>query len=127
MGSRGKRRRPTMSVISRIEMVLDLAHVPLFKAMLARLMWWRYRVFTESDKVRFTENLCRIARLLEGNSPGFQERVEREISRSVNACKDQQVPWAAVTESWKPGIIEKAVILKPYLGEKERGVILVSF
>jgi glycosyltransferase involved in cell wall biosynthesis len=110
-----------------MEKALDLAHVPLFKVILARLMWWRYRFFTESDKVRSTADLCRIARLLEGHSPVFQIRVEREISRLVDACKDQPIQWAKVTESWKPGIIEKAVILKPYLGEKERGVILVSF
>jgi glycosyltransferase involved in cell wall biosynthesis len=120
------RSNPPMSFVPRIKSP-DLSSLTFFRFILSRLMWWRYRVFGDAGTVQSLATLCRIACISGASSTGFRRRVEHEISKSAQQCKNIQVRWPSVIDSWKPGIIEKAVVLKPYLGEQERGVILVSF
>jgi glycosyltransferase involved in cell wall biosynthesis len=118
-----------MSLISQLRMYVDFEHAERFRLLLARLAWWRY-LLGESDPVRSIKTLCRIARFSEGPSAehiALQRRVETEISKRVSTLKDRPVNWSSEIDGWKPGVIEKAVILKRYLGEQERGVVLVSF
>jgi glycosyltransferase involved in cell wall biosynthesis len=116
-----------MSFFRRIKTSLDPRSMPLASAVLPRLMWWRYRLFGRSHSVQSIAGLCRVARLAGAEEDPIRDRVEREIAKSVDRCRDQQIQWASHIEAWKAGIVEKAVVLKPYLGEQERGVILVSF
>ena len=69
--------------------------------------------------------LCRVARLADTLQQELE--IEKEIHRQVRSIGSHSVDWSKLTASWKTDRIEKAVILKPYVGPKERGVVLVSF
>jgi glycosyltransferase involved in cell wall biosynthesis len=69
-------------------------------------------------------NLCRIARLSQNED--FTLRVENEIRHRIELIGKRQVDWSSLINA-SAGQIEKAVILKPYTGEKEKGAILISF
>lgn len=69
--------------------------------------------------------LCKVARLAE--TPVQARQIEEHIRRQVERVNTRPVDWSQLTAAWKPGRIEKAVVLKPYIGPRERGVVLVSF
>jgi len=120
-----------MLLTSQIRRSLDfLPDIDLFRSMLARIMWMRYQPSRDRDSVRSIVDLCGIARLSDASSArdaALQRRVEAEILECVKRCKDKSTDWPSLIGDWKPGVIEKAVILKPYIDDRERGVILISF
>jgi glycosyltransferase involved in cell wall biosynthesis len=69
--------------------------------------------------------LCRIARLAQTDE--FMLTVEAEIARRIHTLEGRALDWSAWTPSWKTDQIEKATVLKPWVSERERGVIFVSF
>lgn len=54
-------------------------------------------------------------------------RIEARIQELIRALGDRKVDWGALTVQWNPKAIEKAVVLKPYVSEREPGVVLISF
>jgi hypothetical protein len=96
--------------------------MPLCRGVVARLMWWRYRVLPHFNAVHFDRyalpdrsvfrggrsipaaiiNFFGDEALLGAIPSPFRRRVEREFSESVNRCKDQPIQWASVTESLEP-------------------------
>jgi len=69
--------------------------------------------------------LCRVARL--SSSESFAKKVETEIGKQVDRIGSSPVDWPSLTSEWKTDRIEKAVVLKPWAGPQEPGVVLVSF
>lgn len=66
---------------------------------------------------------CTAARLAVGQ--GQKARLEQRIRRRVASLG--AVDWSQWVANWRTDRIEKAVILKPYLGPREKGVVFVAF
>ncbi|HME10261.1 MAG TPA: glycosyltransferase [Bryobacteraceae bacterium] len=78
-----------------------------------------------NDIARSIVELCRIARVAQ--SDALMLKVEAEINRRIQAIDGRALDWSTWTPSWKTDQIEKAVVLKPWVSERERGVAFVSF
>jgi glycosyltransferase involved in cell wall biosynthesis len=76
------------------------------------------------ELVRSIATLCRVARL---RYPAASERVEAAIRNRVSLTADRHIDWSTLVPFWEAHRIEKAVVLKPWLGEREKGVVFVSF
>lgn len=68
--------------------------------------------------------LCRVARYQEGKAREEAEALLREL---VALTSSRQIDWSSLVAGWKTDRIEKALVLKPCLGEREKGVLLVAF
>ena len=78
-----------------------------------------------TDLAKSIVELCRIGRIAQ--SEKFMLKVEAEIERRIQLIKGRAVDWSAFTPSWKTDQIEKAMVLKPWVSERERGVVFISF
>jgi len=86
------------------------------------------RLSPESDQLEVVQSvatLCRIARLSQRKS--FTSEVEGRIRERVLWLRGRPIDWSAITGDFRPGRIEKGVVLKPYIGPREKGVVLISF
>jgi len=78
-----------------------------------------------NDIARSIVELCRIARIAQTDE--LMVAIEAEIQRRIDALEGRALDWGAWTQSWKTDQIEKAMVLKPWVSERERGVVFVSF
>jgi glycosyltransferase involved in cell wall biosynthesis len=99
------------------------------RQLIARLLTWRLRKVNRQSSmqqvVASLTALCRIARL--AGKEEFQIAIEGKIRDQISLLGDRRPDWSVLSRDWNPGQIEKAVLLKPYIGPRERGVVLVSF
>ena len=104
-----------------------LRYSPSVRHAMAR--WLLRRVPSDSgdtDSIsRSIIHLCRATR--QAQTEPLMVRIEQEIEKRVRLIGDRKVNWSQLTGDWKAGQMEKAVVLKPYVGPRERGVVLVSF
>ena len=78
-----------------------------------------------TELARSVSELCRVARI--SPSPDLTLAAEAEIRRRTQLIGDRPVDWSALIGDWKTDRIEKAVILKRRVSDRERGVLLISF
>ena len=78
-----------------------------------------------TDIARSIVELCRIARIAQTEE--LMLTIEAEIQRRIKALEGRPLDWGEWTPSWNTGQIEKAMVLKPWVSERERGVVFVSF
>src|SRR5206468_4507496 len=76
------------------------------------------------EVARSVHRLCAAARL--APDPAAMRAAERMIAERVERLDVSRVDWSEFTSSTGPRI-GKAVVLKPWLSERERGVVFVSF
>jgi glycosyltransferase involved in cell wall biosynthesis len=74
---------------------------------------------------RSIAKLCAVARL--SQTAKLTRKVEAEIQHRIRAIGERPVEWSSLIAEWRTDRIEKAVVLKPRVSERERGVVLISF
>ena len=77
------------------------------------------------EHARAIVRLCRAARMT-GSGRRLVE-IERSIRERIAMIAGRNIDWSEFEGQWKRDRIETGVVLKPYVGPKERGVLLVSF
>ena len=120
-----------MSLLARSRIALsdDARYSPFIRKWVAAWQFRRVKSASPGDSpqacAQAIVEFCRVARLAE--TPQQEMEIEKEIHRLVRKIDAHPVDWSKLTVGWKTDRIEKAVILKPYVGPGERGVVLVSF
>ena len=71
------------------------------------------------------KRLCLAASACPNSS--MQTRIEREIDSSLERVDASQLDWECVFRDARTPVIRRGVILKPYMGDRERGVIAIAF
>ncbi len=74
---------------------------------------------------RTLERLCKAARLAPHGYASSQ--FQKQLPRLRESIKAHGVRWDQVAENTSPSVVSKAIILKPPIGPREKGVLLVSF
>jgi hypothetical protein len=80
---------------------------------------------TPSEAVTRLRNLCNAARL--ASSESLVEKAESEIARQLAGLAPSSLPWDEFVPDFRAQEIPKAIILKRYISEREKGVLFVSF
>jgi glycosyltransferase involved in cell wall biosynthesis len=105
-----------------------LINSPAVRTVLSR--WIRCRAHQPAGDdpqalARSIERLCTAARL--APTPAMLERVEEEILRRVQRLDATRLEWGRLLPDFHSRTLEKAVILKPRVSEREKGVLFISF
>jgi glycosyltransferase involved in cell wall biosynthesis len=98
------------------------------RRVLGRWQAWNDAWRTPADAhavVRSIHRLCSAARLL--SDPAAIQEVQRRIHERLDGMDAGLIDWGQLVPGFGDGRIAKAVILKPYLGQREKGVLYVSF
>jgi len=95
-----------------------LASYALFK-------WGGKRPRTSAEAAHIVDKLCQAARL--ATSDSMMLRVEAEIARVLPAVDPKDVPWGDFYPDYTDDLLYKAIVLKPYVSEREKGVVFISF
>ena len=101
---------------------------PGVRAVLSRIQRWRARSPGVSDPqglARSIRGLTSAARLT--MSEPYLRTIEAELSRRVAALDTDRIDWSEFIPNLSPPRLTKSVILKPYLGPTEKGVVFISF
>jgi glycosyltransferase involved in cell wall biosynthesis len=77
------------------------------------------------EAARIIHNLCQAARLAATESMMLE--AEAAIARQLPAIHPEQVPWAEFLSDFGQPRIQKTIVLKRYVSEREKGVVFVSF
>jgi glycosyltransferase involved in cell wall biosynthesis len=81
---------------------------------------------TDSDEAaRSIHKLCQAARLAATDS--MMLKAETAIKRQLPAIDPERVPWGEFIPDFDQDRIKKAIVLKRYVSEREKGVVFVSF
>ena len=83
------------------------------------------RGMSPEECVQAIAKLSKSARL--AGSDAQMARMEQSIHGRIAALARRPFNWADFEPSWKRDRIEHAVVLKPYLGENEPGVVMIAF
>ena len=84
------------------------------------------KMAADSDEAaRIIYRLCQAARLAATGS--MMLKAEAAIARQLPAIDPEHVPWAEFLPDFGQDRIHKAIVLKSYVSERERGVVFVSF
>jgi glycosyltransferase involved in cell wall biosynthesis len=105
-----------------------LLHSPAVRSVLSRylrLRAGRPDVDDPQAVARSIQRLCSAARL--ATTPASLERVERRIHRLVQQLDTTRLEWGQFVPGFDRRALEKAVILKPCVSEREKGVLFISF
>ena len=103
-------------------------HSQLLRKLRAQYLLARLpRVKNDSSVAAILKRIDALCRLAREERPGRVEALEDEIRRLASLTAGRPVDWGSVVSGWTPERIEKGVLLKPWLGEREKGVVLVSF
>jgi glycosyltransferase involved in cell wall biosynthesis len=78
-----------------------------------------------SEAAHNIHKLCQAARL--APSEAMMLKAEAAIERQIQAVDPAQVPWGDFFSDFTQPAIGKAIVLKRYVGERERGVVFLSF
>lgn len=118
-----------MSLASlRIEVEDWLRYSPLVRAVLARRHFQkglRLPINSPEQIVRAIDRLCAAARLAVSQEQVIP--IEQEIRRRVGLLGKARFDWKILEPSANSRAIEKAVVLKAPVGEREKGVVYISF
>ena len=93
----------------------------------------RFTVLGESHRVcsshqsiaRSISRLCGAARMTANES--HRSRIEEVIAQRLATLAPNQVDWSEFIPGFKDRRLAKAVVLKPWINEREKGVIFISF
>jgi glycosyltransferase involved in cell wall biosynthesis len=77
------------------------------------------------EAARIIHKLCQAARLTATDS--MMLKAEASIARQLPAINPEQVPWAEFLPDFGLDRVYKAIVLKRYVSEREKGVVFVSF
>jgi glycosyltransferase involved in cell wall biosynthesis len=105
-----------------------IIHSPAVRSVLSRWIAFRTGQPAEDDPqaiARSIERLCTAARL--APTPAQMERVEEQIQRRVESLDATRLEWKPFLPDFDRRTLEKAVILKPQVSEREKGVLFISF
>jgi hypothetical protein len=78
-----------------------------------------------AEASRRIHKLCQAARL--ASTESMMHKAEAAIARQVTAVDPEQVPWAEFFPDFDQPRIQKAIVLKRYVSEREKGVVFISF
>ncbi len=78
-----------------------------------------------ADATRIIHGLCQAARLSATESTML--KAEAAIARQLPAINPEQIPWGDFLPDFGLDRINKTIVLKRYVSEREKGVIFVSF
>ena len=78
-----------------------------------------------AEASRRIHKLCQAARLASTESMVY--KAEAAIARQLTAIDPEQVPWAEFFSDFDQPRIQKAIVLKRFVSEREKGVVFVSF
>ncbi len=117
-----------MSLLTRLKLETKdrIRHSQLLRQFLSYPVEWRSKRGQEPQQIaRTIVELCKAARL--AGSDARMVRVEQRIREQVASLQGRPIDWTEFVGQMKRDRIEAAVVLKPYLGPKERGVVKISF
>ncbi len=106
----------------------SLKHSPRIRAVRCRLIAMRDGRRTSGDPQKIAQSihkLCVAAR--NATSPASLLAVEDRIKQRVRELKGREFDWLEFEPNADVKVLDRAVILKPYKGPKEKGVILIAF
>lgn len=112
----------------RLEAQDRLRYHPLVRRLLRRVQLWRDRPPAADDPqavARSIARLCAAARLAEGEPAEW--RILERIRERVARLDESRLDWKEFQPEIDVPRVAKAVVLKPYLGPRERGVVYISF
>ena len=119
---------PPLLTRLRLEIADRLRYNPALRHLAARLLAWRSGRpspgASAGSMAASVRRLCLAARL---HDPSHWEEIEPRIRACVDATLGAAIDWSTLVSPWRPGVIDKAVVLKPWIGEREKGVVLVAF
>lgn len=78
-----------------------------------------------ADATRELQRLCRAARLC--SSTAMMSQIESRIGSVLDGLPAWDVDWLQIDRNSSSQRINKGVILKPFLGDHEKGVLFISF
>ena len=78
-----------------------------------------------AEATQIVEKLCQAARLTTTDS--MMRKVEAAIERQLPAIDPAKVPWGEYYPDFADKLLYKAIVLKRYVSEREKGVVFVSF
>ncbi|MGC8744911.1 MAG: glycosyltransferase [Verrucomicrobiia bacterium] len=81
--------------------------------------------WSPQEIARTIEKLCKAARL--AVSIEQQTAIENEIKVLIKRLNRKNIDWREFEPTAEKRLIESAAVLKPYLGDKEKGVVYLSF
>ena len=105
-----------------------LRYDPVVRNLLAFLILLRTPAAQAANTVaaaRIVHRLCQAARLAASGT--MMHKAEAAIARQFPAIDPEKVPWAEFLPDFGQPSIHKAIALKRYVSERERGVVFVSF
>jgi glycosyltransferase involved in cell wall biosynthesis len=109
-----------------LELEDRLRYHPLVRGVLCRWKLWRDRPAADPQGLaRSIVGLCAAARL--ANSDAAQARIQERIVARVRQLDLRRLDWTEFIRDIDTPCLGKGVILKPYRGPRERGVVFVSF
>jgi glycosyltransferase involved in cell wall biosynthesis len=110
-----------------LEMEDRLRYAGFVRESLCRLKLWRDREPGDNPEAvaRSIVNLCAAARL--ATSDAIQARIQERIVERVRRLDETRLDWPKLLPEIDSRRISKGVILKPFRGPRERGVVFVSF
>jgi glycosyltransferase involved in cell wall biosynthesis len=105
-----------------------LRYQPNVRDLVGRYKAWREPRNVPHDPqaiVRSIRNLCAVARLLK--SPARVAAIETRIAEQIARLEPRSVNWSEFIPSIDNPCITRGVILKPYVGPSEPGVVYIGF
>jgi glycosyltransferase involved in cell wall biosynthesis len=105
-----------------------LIHSPAVRSVLSRWIGFRAGRPAGGDPqaiARSIERLCTAARL--APTPAQMEHVEEQIKSRAASLDVARLDWRQFLPDFDRRTLEKAVILKPQVSEREKGVLFISF
>jgi len=82
-------------------------------------------VWEPQEIARAIDKLCEAARL--ATSAKQQIQIENDIKVLINRLNKRKIDWREFEPTAENRLIESATVLKPYISEREKGVIYFSF
>lgn len=105
----------------RLEIEDWLRYQPTVRRLIGRWNLWR----TRGQDVRAVASLCAAARL--AGDDVLERHIQERITRLITQLDVSRIDWAEFVPDFHDRSIDKAAILKPNLGPREKGVIYIAF
>ena len=105
-----------------------LRHNPAVRNLIASYILLKARGTEGQDTAaatRTVHKLCQAARLAASNS--MMLKAEAAIDRQLPNIDPERIPWAEFIPGFGQDRVQKAIVLKRYVSEREKGVVFVSF
>lgn len=105
-----------------------LRYNPLARNLLASSILFKTpsaQASSTAEAARVINRLCQAARL--ASTESMMLKAEAAIASQLPAIHPEQVPWAEFLPDFGSDRINKTIVLKRYVSEREKGVVFVSF